>query len=149
MPTPPEILPMSPPRRAPVRWHLQPYLHVALSIVFSAAAQPLLKLGADEVHAAASGGPAWLLPLRWLASAWIWLGIGAIIASLLSWLHALRTVPLTIAFNLSGFIHVLVPLASWAMLGERIGPLRAAGIALVVLGVIITAKEAVKLEEKL
>ncbi len=135
--------------RPPVRWHLKPYLHLALSIILSAASQPLLKLGADQVHAAASHWPEWLLPLRWLASGWVWLGILAIIASLLSWLHSLRTIPLTIAASLTGFQHVLVPLASWAWLGETIGPLRSTGIVLVLLGVLITAREAARLEEKL
>lgn len=141
--------PASAPARTP--WYFGAYHQLALSIVFSASAQPLLKKGADRVHLVmeAAHAPDWHSPFYFLLDLWAWLGIVAIIASLLSWLHALKTVPLNIAFNLAGIIHVLVPLASWMFLGEFISPLRWSGILLVTLGVVITAKEAVRLEEKL
>jgi undecaprenyl phosphate-alpha-L-ara4N flippase subunit ArnF len=137
------------PARAP--WYFRAYPQLALSIVFSASAQPLLKKGADRVHLVmdAAHAPDWHSPLYFLMDLWAWLGIAAIIASLLSWLYALKTVPLNIAFNLAGIIHVMVPLASWIFLGEFISPLRWSGIFLVTVGVIVTAKEAVRLEEKL
>jgi multidrug transporter EmrE-like cation transporter len=145
MPSPPD----APAPVAPLPWYWRPYLHLTLSILFSAAAQPLLKVGVDQVHLAAANAPGWQKPLFWLSNGWVWLGIGSIIASLVGWLQALKTVPLNIAFNLAGFTHVLVPLSSLALLGEHISPLRWAGILLVGAGVVITAKEAVRLEEKL
>ena len=145
---PPPEHPSGPP---PKSWHSRPYVQLALSILFSAAAQPLLKEGADRVHQImmAAHAPEWQTPLYFLANGWAWLGIAAIIASLLGWLYALKTVPLNIAFNLAGITHVLVPLASWLFLGEHISLLRWSGIACVTLGVFITAQEAVRLEEKL
>lgn len=132
---------MSEPLRRP--WYLWPYLHVGVSTLLSASAQPLMKLGAD---AAADHQ---IFAVAVLRSGWTWLGILAIIASLVSWMHALRSVPLNIAFNLAGSMHVLVPIAAWAFLGETIGWKRWCGITLVAAGVLLTAREAVRLEEKL
>ena len=84
-----------------------------------------------------------------LRSGWVWLGIAGMVTSLFSWLYSLRFVPLNIAFNLAGLIQVLVPVASWFFLGERIGPLRACGILLVCTGVFVVARPLMHVEEKL
>ncbi len=57
--------------------------------------------------------------------------------------------PLNVAYNLAGLIQVLVPLASWLLLGERIGLTRACGIVLVCAGVFIVARPLMQVEEKL
>jgi multidrug transporter EmrE-like cation transporter len=147
----PETIHISPTEPPPRSWHTRPYVQLAISILFSAAAQPLLKAGADAVRhkMEAVAAPSWQTPLYFLLNGWAWLGIAAIISSLLGWLYALRTVPLNIAFNLAGITQVLVPLVCWIILGEQISPLRWAGILCVTLGVAVTAKEAVRLEEKL
>jgi len=115
---------------------------LAVSIILSAAAQLLLKRGAGEESADVFNFAA-------LTSGWVWLGIAAMIASLVTWLAALRTVPLSVAFNLSGATHILIPLGCWGWLGESISPLRWAGIALVLAGVILSAQPAAAVEERL
>jgi drug/metabolite transporter (DMT)-like permease len=120
-----------------------PILQLALSILLSAAAQVLLKLGAPP-----TGQEGWL-GLAGMWSAWTWLGIVALIGSLLSWLYALRFVALSVAFTLAGAIHALIPLGSWLVLGESISSRRWLGILLVIVGVVISAKPATAVEEKL
>ena len=114
---------------------------LALSCLAAAAAQLLLKRGAVEAAEAS------LLGLSSLQSGWVWLGIVALIASLIWWLSALREIPLSVASNLSGVVHVLVPLGCWLMLGEMISPKRWIGISLVVAGVLVSAKPASTVEE--
>ncbi len=46
-------------------------------------------------------------------------------------------------------MHILVPLSSWIFLGEAILPRRWLGIGLVLVGLLIVAKPAARLEEKL
>jgi multidrug transporter EmrE-like cation transporter len=120
---------------------LNPYLQLGICIVVSAAAQIFLKLGADSAEV---GGP-----VASLRSGWVWLGMIALVGSLVSWLIALRTIPLIIAFNLVGATQVLVPLGSWVFLGEAIGPLRWVGILLVTLGVVIIARPLARMEDRL
>ncbi len=84
-----------------------------------------------------------------LASPVTWLAMGLMIISLVSWLYVLRYIPLTIAFPLSRVVDIFVPLSCWMILGEHISVRRWCGIALVIAGLILTAKPAAQLEEKL
>ncbi len=124
-------------------WFFHPNTQILLSIVLSAAAQLCLKVGATAAV------PDMWLGVEGLRSGWVWLGIAAMIAGLFSWLYSLKYVPLNIAFNVAGLSQVLVPLASWLLLGERIGPTRVCGIALVCAGVYIVARPLMRMEEKL
>ena len=117
-------------------------IQLAASIVLFAASQLLLKRGAGAM---AEG----VFNFAALASPWVRLGILAEIASLVAWLGALRTVPLGVAYNLSGITHVLIPLGCWGWLGEGIPPLRWAGIGLVLAGVVLSARPAAAVEERL
>lgn len=132
-----------PPERVGGHWFFGAYVQISISVVLSAASQVLMKLGADDA------GHGELLAFTGLRSGWVWLGIIALIASLVSWLHALRSVPLNIAFNLACLTHALVPLSCWIFLGETIPLKRWLGIALVIAGVVVVARPLMRLEEKL
>jgi undecaprenyl phosphate-alpha-L-ara4N flippase subunit ArnE len=118
------------------------YAQLALSLVADAASELLLKRGAG-----AGGHDGWL-GLSAMQSGWVWLGILANLASLFWWLAALRTIPLGVAFNLSGAVHVLVQLGCWLWLGETISTKRWIGILLVVAGVTVSARPAAAVEEE-
>ena len=84
-----------------------------------------------------------------MVSPLVWLAMLLMIVSLISWLYVLRYIPLSIAFPLSRVVDVLVPLSCWIILDENISPRRWSGIALVVIGLILTAKPVARLEERL
>ena len=126
---------------------LNPWFQLALSILCVTASELFLKRGAVEA-------PRLPAELNWtgvsgLASAKVWFGILFVIASFISWLYVLRFIPLTVAFPLSNFVHVLVPLSSRIFLNEFISLQRWCGIGLVLLGVLIVAKPVARMEEKL
>lgn len=123
------------------RWFLHPHAHVFLSVLLAAASQVLFK------KAAPLSADASLFGLAAMTSGWAWLAILATIGSLFAWLYALRFVPLGVAYNLSGALHVLVPLSCWIFLGEKIVAQRWLGIGLVLAGVLVTAQSAAKIEE--
>lgn len=125
-----------------------PWLQLALSVAFVTAYELLLKMGAIETAHMADASWAWT-GFSGLASLYVWFGIPLIILSLLTWLHVLRYIPLSIAFPLSQVVHILVPLCSWLFLGELITSLRWCGIALVSFGLAIVAKPVARLEERL
>jgi drug/metabolite transporter (DMT)-like permease len=127
----------------PPRLFAHPNVQMSVSIVLSAAAQLSLKAGVGN-HADAG-----VMDFAALQSGWVWLGIAAMIGSLFSWLYALRFVALSVAFTLSGAIQALVPFGSWLFLGETISITRWMGISLVIAGVVISAKPATIVEEKL
>lgn len=124
------------------RFH-HPYLQLFISVILTALSQIFLKIGVDTQCV-----PPWYTISNFF-SVWIWLGILAIIGSLFSWLYALESVPLVIAFNLAATNHIVVATGSWLFLGEAISPQRWIGIFLVVLGVFFIARPIVHADEKL
>ena len=125
-----------------------PWFHLALSVLFVAGYQLLLKLGANETAHTVSVRWAWT-GLSGLASLYVWLGLPLVVLGLLTWLQVLRYIPLSLAFPISQIPHVLVPLSSWLLLGESISILRWGGIGLVSLGLAVVAKSVARLEERL
>jgi len=123
-----------------------PYFQIFLTVVLTAAAQILLKIGADSSAGDASVG-AWL-GFHELGDGWTWLGILAFCSSLASWLYALRFLPLGLAFSLTNGVHIFVPVGSWWFLHEHLGPLRIAGIAVIILGILLLAQSVAQAEEK-
>lgn len=129
------------------RLFANPWLQLSICILLATAAEIFLKLGA---RATADPTSAWSWTgLTGLRSIWVWWGILASVVSLFNWLATIRQLPLTIAFPVGNAVHILVPLSSWIFLGEAILPRRWIGIALVLIGLMIVAKPAAKLEAKL
>jgi len=123
-----------------------PYLQIFLTVLLTAAAQILLKAGADG---SAANDSLWSwLGLAELGSGWTWLGILAFVASFGGWLYALRFLPLGLAFALTNGVHIFVPLGSWLFLGEHIGLLRGSGIGVIIAGILLLAQSVAKVEEK-
>jgi len=120
-----------------------PYLQLLISIMLTAASQIFLKIGVDTQFVSP-----WYTVSNFF-SFWIWLGIFSIIGSLFSWLYALKSVPLIVAYNLAAVNHIVVALGSWFFLGEAISYRRWIGILLVALGVFFIARPAARAEEKL
>ena len=122
-----------------------PYLQIFLTVLLTAAAQILLKVGAD---ASAANNSLWSwLGVAELGSGWTWLGILAFVASFGGWLYALRFLPLSVAFTLTNGVHIFVPLGSWLFLDEHISLLRGGGIGVIVAGILLLAQSVAKVEE--
>jgi len=123
-----------------------PYLQIFFVVLLTAAAQVLLKIGADY---SAGNDSLWSwLGLAELGSGVTWLGILAFIASFGGWLYALRFLPLGIAFALTNGVHIFVPLGAWFFLHEHIGLLRGSGILIIIVGILLLAQSVAKAEEK-
>jgi len=129
------------------RWFANPWLQLSLCTLGATAGDIFIKLGAAET---ADPTNAWSWTgLPGLRSSWVWWGVLASIASMFSWLATIRKLPLTIAFPIANAVHILIPLSSWIFLGEIILARRWLGIGLVLLGLMIVAKPAACLEEKM
>lgn len=124
-----------------------PWLQIAISTLSVAIAEMFLKRGAN---ATAHLADAWnWTGLTTLASPLVWLGMIFTIVSFITWLYAIKHLPLSVAFPASQSVHVLIPLSSWLILGEQINALRWGGIALVLCGLALVVRPVAVLEEKL
>jgi drug/metabolite transporter (DMT)-like permease len=70
---------------------------------------------------------------------WVWLGVAIYAIEIVVWIRILSLVPLAIAFPIASLNFIAITLASWVVLGERIGRRRWAGTALVTAGVVMVA----------
>jgi drug/metabolite transporter (DMT)-like permease len=122
---------------------LNPYAQITIGALLVTVSELMLKRGAT-----AAAGSSWT-GIDALASWWTWAGIATYCLSFASWLYVLRHVPLAIAFALVNAVHVLVPLGSWAWLGEHVSPARWAGVGLVLLGILLIARDAARAEARL
>jgi drug/metabolite transporter (DMT)-like permease len=138
-------LPAALPKPAPgLFWN--PFLQIFVTVLLTAAAQILLKIGADN---SSTNDSIWSwLGLTELGSWWTWAGIVAFVASFGGWLYALRFLPLSLAFSLTNGVHIFVPIGSWLFLGEHIGLLRATGILIIIAGILLLAQSVARVEEK-
>ena len=124
-----------------------PWFQFVLNIIGVVAYELLLKTGAS---ATANSAISWSwIGINALKSPFIWSAIAVIIVDLVIWLYILKHIPLSIAFPLSRTVDALVPISCWLILRETISPLRWCGIALVIVGLVIVAKPAAELEERL
>jgi drug/metabolite transporter (DMT)-like permease len=121
-----------------------PWLYLALNVLFTAISQLMLKYGASNApgEKSASG-------LNALAALWTWGGIGVEILAFATWLYLLKYIPVGIAFAITNVALVLVPLGAWLILGETITPRIWVGSVLVMAGTFLVARSAARAEEKL
>jgi drug/metabolite transporter (DMT)-like permease len=124
-----------------------PFVQIFFTVLMTAAAQILLKVGADHSSAGDDSWWSWL-GLSELRSGITWLGIFAFVASFGGWLYALRFLPLGLAFALTNGVHIFVPIGSWYFLGDHIGLLRGSGICIIIGGILLLAQSVAKAEEK-
>jgi drug/metabolite transporter (DMT)-like permease len=124
-----------------------PWLVLGLEVICVLVYELLQKRGASAT-VGLSETWSWL-GVTALVSPLVWLAMVLMIVSLVSWLYVLRYIPLSLAFPLSRVVDILVPLSCWIVLGENISPRRWCGIALVIIGLILTSKPIAHLEEKL
>lgn len=101
-------------------------------------AQLGLKIGSRAVENVAFG---WDWLLRAVAAPWIWVGASAYLAAFAAWMLILRRMPLGSAFPLTGLVYITVLAASALLLGEPVGPLQTAGVALIVGGATLLGSE--------
>ncbi len=123
---------------------MHPLLLISASVVLSSTSQVLFKVATGGGEQGGVGLSASLF------TSWaLWAGIVATLTSLVSWLNALRSLPLLVAFNLSAATYILVPIGCWWFLGEQVPPIRWLGIALVTAGVLVIARPLARMEDRL
>jgi len=137
------------PGHPPTQWYLNPGLHIAINCILMTVAELCLQVGAKEASNLAA--PTWLAwtGLRCFVSLWTIAGIGVYLAAFANWLYVLRWVPLSVAYPMTSAVQVLIAIAAWLLLGEHIPVTRWVGILLISGGLILSAKPAAQVEEKL
>lgn len=115
---------------------------VALLLVtvgFTAVAQLLWK-GRAIAHTSGTGdGSAAHYVFAMMTDPWTWGAIGSTGLGMISWMLVLRRMDLSQAFPAMALVYLVVPIAAFFVFRESLPPLRIAGIALILVGVAMTA----------
>jgi len=122
--------------------HLKTYLMLALMIVFAPLGNVLLGKGMKSVGAVTSWQPAALLGVvRQIAgSPFIWLGVASLLTFFVAYMVVLSWADYSYVQPASSFSYAVVALFGYLLLGEVVTPLRAAGIALICVGVFVVGR---------
>jgi len=126
------------------RWFCNAYVQIAFGSLTVTASELLMKCGAN-----AQAGAIGVFGFSAMGSAWTWAGIVLYCISFVSWVSVLQKLPLAIAYGLINIVHVLIPLGCWIFLHEVISTQRWSGIAIVLIGMLLIAKPAAQVEQKL
>jgi len=79
---------------------------------------------------------------RITSNPWLWIGIIFYLANFFLWIALLSRVDLSVAFPMSSFTYIIVPFLAIIFLGEKVHPVRWAGIILIIIGVILAGRSA-------
>ena len=118
---------------------------ILASVCLAGMAQVTLKIGVDRVTKASGGGHIALggTGLKDLAaSPVVWGGLALFGVSAVVWLFALSRVELSFAYPFAALSYVIIVLASLTVLHESVPPLRWAGVALIIAGIVLVARTA-------
>ena len=114
---------------------------ILFSVTIAAVAQLTLKHGVDQVTE--HSGPLQLgaESFRDVASTWaIWAGLFLFGLSALVWLAVLSRTSLSFAYPFASLTYVLILLADRFLLDQKVPALRYAGVAFIVVGIILVAQ---------
>ena len=110
----------------------------ALLIGFESAGQIATKVGGDQLGQM-DFNVQWLLAVA--LNTGVWLAIACYIGAFFVWMLILRRSSLSLAFPLSSLVFVGVLLGSWLGLGEQISVLHWVGVAVIMGGIALLAKD--------
>jgi multidrug transporter EmrE-like cation transporter len=120
---------------------LPTFLFILTGVLLNAGAQLLLKAGVNPLGAI-SITQATLLPtlVRVLTQWPVIAGLGCYVLSVGAWIVALSRVDVSLAYPMLSLGYVVNAIAAWWLFGEMLGPMRCAGMLLILAGVFVMSR---------
>jgi multidrug transporter EmrE-like cation transporter len=120
---------------------LSTFAFILTGVLLNAAAQLLLKAGVNAVGAITMDrGTLLVTALRVLTQWPVLAGLTLYVVRVGVWIGELSRMNVSIAYPMLSLGYVVNALAAWWLFGEMIGPLRVAGILLILAGVFLIAR---------
>lgn len=111
-----------------------PVLMALLTAFSMAGGQLLFKLGASSWK----GSTPLELAVSFTCNPFLMSAVTMYAATILIWIHVLRTLPLAVAYPLTALSYIIVPILSYCFLHEKISGQTAIGSIVIIIGIIIT-----------
>jgi len=120
---------------------LTTFLFLLTGVLLNAGAQLLLKAGVTPLGAISVEASTLVATGLRLVSQWpILAGLACYVLSVGVWLVALSRIDVSVAYPMLSLGYVVNAVAAYWLFGEALGPMRVAGIAVILLGVFIVAR---------
>ncbi len=114
---------------------------ILLGVLLNAFAQLLLKAGVRQIgHFDFSLTNLWPVSSSLATNLPILGGLSCYVVSVVVWILALSRVEVSIAYPMLSIGYVVNAVLAYLLFGEAVGPQRLAGLAVIIIGVIIVAK---------
>ncbi|WP_319237998.1 SMR family transporter [uncultured Propionivibrio sp.] len=114
---------------------------ILLGVLLNAFAQLLLKAGVRQIgHFDFSVANIWPISTSLATNLPIIGGLSCYVVSVVVWIMALSRVEVSIAYPMLSIGYVVNAVLAYLLFGEAVGPQRLAGIAVIIVGVVIVAK---------
>jgi multidrug transporter EmrE-like cation transporter len=117
---------------------MSPFVFVAFSTVFGITGQLLLKQGMSGLGRSGAAVSSMLMGI--VKSPWVIGGLGIYGLGVLFWLLALSHFELSYIYPFASLSYIGIIVGSYLIFKERITTLRLVGIAVIILGVLITSQ---------
>jgi drug/metabolite transporter (DMT)-like permease len=123
-------------------FHLKTYLAIALMIIAGPLGNVLLGKGMKQIGRIPVWPPSQVIQagLSIFGSGLIWLGIASLITFFVAYMLALSWADYSFVQPASSLAYGVVALLGFWILGEKVSPLRWAGIAVICLGVLVVGR---------
>jgi len=109
------------------------YSALILMVVFTTASQVMIKSGALKIQPT----PNLKLFLRSCFNKHIIVGGGLVLLATLAYIFSLTRLPLNTAYSFTGLNYILVFLASWRIVKEKVNGLQFIGVIFIFIGILI------------
>ncbi len=131
--------------------HLKTYSLIAVMVIAGPLGNVLLGKGMKQIGAIAIWPPLQLLHtgLSIFTSGSIWSGIASLITFFVAYMLVLSLADYSFVQPASSLAYGMVALLGYLMLGERVSPLRWAGIAVICLGVFVVGRTSPRTTEQI
>lgn len=120
---------------------LTTFFFLLTGVLLNAGAQLLLKAGVKPLGALSIEASTLLVTIGRVLTQWpILLGLACYVVSVGVWLVALSRVEVSLAYPMLSLGYVVNAVAAYWLFGEALGPMRCAGIAIILVGVFVVAR---------
>ncbi len=117
---------------------MSPFVFIAFSTVLGITGQLFLKQGMGGIGRSGAAGGSMLMGI--IKSPWVIGGLGVYGLGVLFWLLALSHFELSYVYPFASLSYIGIIVGSYLIFKERITALRLVGIAVIILGVLITSQ---------
>ena len=120
---------------------LTTFFFLLTGVLLNAGAQLLLKAGVKPLGALSVDASTLFATIARVLTQWpILLGLACYVVSVGVWLIALSRVEVSLAYPMLSLGYVVNAVAAYWLFGEALGPMRCAGIAIILVGVYVVAR---------